>query len=188
MKTSRFQEVYRENASKLHKVVGDTLKNGNIFSGYNIYQEYPVDKIYPDYPVSTHHFDWAIPDLFLVIECHGEQHYNPVRFGGISEEEATSNFLHQRHRDNMKMDAAIKAGYTYLVIPYGDIDQVNESYLWAMYQKLKNTKKIEKPVTRYVPANHQSNLDKARKVRSSFYRKIKTQIKEFKLKMSKQNG
>lgn len=184
MKTSRFQEAYRENASKLHIAVGEALKNGSVFSGFNIYQEYPVDKINPDYPVSTHHYDWAIPDLFLVIECHGEQHYNPVRFGGISEEEATSNFLHQRHRDNMKMDAAIKAGYTYLAIPYSDLNSINESYIWSTYQKLKNEKKI-KVIPRMVAKNHQENLDKARELRSSFYQKMKTRVKEFKLKVIK---
>jgi len=39
------------------------------------------------------------PKLF--IERHGEQHYFPVRFGGISMEKATSQFYKQIYRDNM---------------------------------------------------------------------------------------
>jgi hypothetical protein len=183
MKTSRFQKEYRSNASALHKSVGDCLRDSDIFSNYQIYQEYPVQKVNPDYPVSSHHFDWCIPALFLVIECHGEQHYEPVRFGGITEEEATSNFLHQKHRDNMKMDAAIKAGYTYLAIPYNDANQINEDYIWFSYQKLKNPEPVKVSIPKPKPPKHEEDLQKAREARSSFYQKMKTRVKEFKLKV-----
>lgn len=186
MKESRFQEAYRSNASKLHITVGDCLRDSSIFSGYNIYQEYPVNKINSDYPCAAHKFDWVIPDLFLVIECHGEQHYRGVRFGGISEEEATSNFLHQRHRDNMKMNAAVSAGWTYLTISFADIDQINDSYIWSVYQAQKNKTKVTKPLTRFVPTNKQSNLDKARETRLSLYQKMKIKMKEYKLKKEQQ--
>ena len=143
MKSRRFASRYRQNASKLHKRVGDILQApGSPFRNFKIYQEYPVSRVNPEYHNNSHKFDWVILDLYLVIEAHGEQHYNPVAFGGMDYEEATECFLQQRHRDNSKMDAAVEAGFTYIVIPYHDYKLVDADYIWNLYQKCYNPNQV----------------------------------------------
>jgi hypothetical protein len=46
--------------------------------------------------------DIWIPELKLAIEYDGEQHFRPVRFGGISVEMAESNYIEQKRRDTQK--------------------------------------------------------------------------------------
>jgi len=132
MKSARFQYNYRDSASKLHIAIGETLRNSSIFKNYSIFQEYPVYKICPTYQ-SVHWFDWVVLDIQLVIEAQGVQHYKGICFGGISEEEAHSNFLQQRARDKRKMNACLDAGFTFIEIPYWDIDKINDEYIWALY-------------------------------------------------------
>lgn len=133
MKTSRFRHSYRQNASKLHKVVGEILRNNNIFSGFTAYQEYPVDRVNQCYPHSSHHFDWVIPAIRIVFECHGKQHYEPVAFDG-DDEKAIDSFRAIKSRDQDKKIAALDANYTYVVIPYWKEKSVGEQDLWDMFQ------------------------------------------------------
>lgn len=145
MKFNRFQIQYRDNASKLHKSIGDILKTSNLFSNYKIYQEYPVNKINYLYPNGRHKFDWVILDILLIIEVHGEQHYKPVTFGGITQEKAYDLFIYQKYKDNIKMQAALEAGFTYIAIPFTDINIVDENYIWQLYKKDYNNKQVLKP-------------------------------------------
>lgn len=128
MKASRFQYKYREGTSKLHKAVGELLRTSETFSGYEAYQEYPVNRVNKDYPESSHHFDWVIPKLMLVIECHGKQHYTPVAFDGDMDA-AMQNFHDLQRRDKFKKEAAIAAGFTYVEVPYTLMKTVNEEWL-----------------------------------------------------------
>lgn len=43
--------------------------------------------------------DFYIPNQNIIIEYNGVQHYQPVRFGGISQERAQINFIKQQERD-----------------------------------------------------------------------------------------
>lgn len=45
------------------------------------------------------HLDFYLPEYNIAIECQGEQHYEPVKFGGISEEKAIKKFESQKQRD-----------------------------------------------------------------------------------------
>lgn len=45
------------------------------------------------------HLDFYLPEYNIAIECQGEQHYEPVKFGGISEERAIKKFELQKQRD-----------------------------------------------------------------------------------------
>jgi len=147
MKTKRFQYSYKENASRLHKKIGEVLRNKNsVFAPFKIYQEYPVSKINTSYKNNRHKFDWVILDLFIVIEGMGEQHTKPSTFGGISKEQAEENFIDQKYRDTVKMDAAIEAGFTYLSIPYTDLDNINDNYILDLYNKHKNNNIIEQKI------------------------------------------
>lgn len=134
MKNSRFQFEYRKNASKLHRKLGDLLRQDEIFCHHDIYQEYPVNKINKNYHNGSHKFDWAIPKLALVFECHGKQHYEATSFGG-DVEDSISNFNDIKYRDKTKKLAAMDAGYTYVEIPYTEEKTLNIGKLLAMIEK-----------------------------------------------------
>lgn len=63
-------------------------------------------------------YDFALYDkgkLYLLIECQGKQHYEPVEmFGGIEQ------FKKQQEHDRLKREFARKLGVTLLEIPYSE--------------------------------------------------------------------
>lgn len=71
-------------------------------------------------------FDFYIPSLNTCIEYDGEQHYRPVKFGGISEEKAIENFNKTKERDNYKTTYCEQNGIELIRIPYFDYDKVDE--------------------------------------------------------------
>lgn len=176
MKTSRFKTGYRENSSKLHRAIGDCLRTkGSPFSGYKIYQEYPVNKINPNYPTGAHKFDWVVLDLRLVIEVHGEQHYRPVTFGGISYDEAERRLREQQYRDRAKMDAALESGYGYIEIPYSEIKNVTTQFLWKRYLEVQKDQRIVEETPKLTKCNpyKQELKERARLYRREQYRRQK---------------
>ena len=196
MKNSRFQFQYRESASKLHKKVGDILRNSTLIGGHHVYQEYPVNRVNPNYPASSHHFDWVIPSLKLVFECHGKQHYEVCSFGAEAEK-AIENFKAQQERDKAKKIAALSAGYCYVEVPYTLEKSLSEMVLFDLLLKasaetgvLPSSGKVEdkkfpdrkqevKDRARdkrqaYLQSDkHQEELDRAREYRKAQYQKMK---------------
>ena len=169
MKSSRFNTQYRNNASNLHKAIGEVLhEEGGAFSFYKIYQEYPVQKIDEEYPYASHKLDWVVLDLKLVIECHGKQHYEPSGFGEKNPHKVIDSFLDQKHRDKLKMEAVIKKGFTYLEIPYTVIGKVTSEYLYSLFLEHKNeeptnqSSKVRRKGTQYYD-KYQTFLRKKRK-------------------------
>ena len=74
--------------------------------------------------VYTLPFDFYIPDLNVCIEYQGEQHYRPVNFGGISDEEAYNNFLKTQHHDKIKRKYCMNNDIILICIPYWeDVDE-----------------------------------------------------------------
>lgn len=134
MKSSRFQFEYRSNASSLHKAVGELLRNDPTFENQDIYQEYPVDRVNEKYPDSSHHFDWVLPKLRIVIECHGRQHYDATSFTS-NVEEAISNFRDLKRRDKAKKEAALSAGFAYVEVPYFEEKKLNATRLFELIAK-----------------------------------------------------
>lgn len=63
-------------------------------------------------------FDFYIPDLNVCIEYQGEQHYRPVNFGGISDEDAYKNFITTQHHDEIKRNYCMKNNIELICIPY----------------------------------------------------------------------
>jgi hypothetical protein len=182
-KNSRFKYAYRDSASKLHKAVGDCLRSSLVFGGYEIYQEYPVTKIHNDPSLSAFHFDWVIPKLKIVWEAHGLQHYKPVKFGGISDEDAEVAFHDNRHRDMIKKEAALEAGWIYVEIPYST--KITEENLIKLYETAKLN---SKPCNREedsssnrdssTTSDYESKLrERARDYRKAAYRKAKERLK-----------
>jgi hypothetical protein len=129
MKNKRFQYAYRDNTSKLHKKVGDLLREDKAFGEFEWYQEYPVNKINDGYPDGRAKFDWVCPALRIVIECHGKQHYQVVDFGYDTTEEAIEAFHEGKKRDMVKKKAAMDANYTYMVVPYTMEKKVDTAWL-----------------------------------------------------------
>ena len=63
----------------------------------------------------------------LFIEYDGRQHYEPVAFGGISQEKAEQKFINTQHRDKIKNDFCRDNNYPLLRIKYdqfGDIPKL----------------------------------------------------------------
>ena len=65
------------------------------------------------------------PDLYLtiggdivIIEYNGEQHYRPVRFGGMSQENANTKFINQQKRDDELRQYCKLNNIRLLEIPY----------------------------------------------------------------------
>lgn len=191
MKSSRFQFKYRKNASKLHKKVGDLLRSSDYFKHYEIYQEYPVVRINPKYKYTRHHFDWVIPKLQLVLECHGRQHFQSVAFDG-DQEKAIENFKELQIRDTIKKEAAIAAGYSFLEIPYTLEKDLTEDVLLDLIKNNKNVgipnqsvstetelqkdfkqKQKERRIQQLHSEQHQQSLAKARDFRREQYKKLK---------------
>jgi hypothetical protein len=174
MKSHRFQIGYREGASRLHKLTGEALRaSEGPFLGYKIYQEYPVNRVLKTYKNSRHKFDWVILDLFLVIECHGEAHYGPVQFGGISKEDAEINFRSQQVRDESKREAAISAGFTYVIVPYWDLQKITPDYIWTLYKQNINDKMIVKEPRKVSDSYQEKRKEAARQYRKQQYRRWK---------------
>ena len=203
MKNSRFRYSYRSSASKLHKAVGEVLRNSSLFGDFEIYQEYPVNRINTNYPNSRHHFDWVIPKLNIVIEAHGAQHFQVVRFGG-TEEDAEKAFLDGQARDLAKKRAALEAGYFYIMIPHYDIKSLDAEYIYKLIELAKNQeseytekayeknkrqnflerlkedckqKQKEDRATYLQSDKHKEQLKKASEYRKANYRKWKEKIK-----------
>lgn len=111
---------YRESASKLHKLVGEVLRTHRNLRGFRHLQEYPV-------PHTNLHIDWYIIDTKLAIEIHGEQHFMPVRFGGITKEEAEVKFAEQQRRDIKKKNLCLGLGWKFLEFAYNE--PLDEKYI-----------------------------------------------------------
>lgn len=73
--------------------------------------------------INTLPFDFYIPKLNVCIEYQGEQHYRPVNFGGISDEEAYSNFVKTQYHDEIKRNYCDENNINLICIPYWeDVD------------------------------------------------------------------
>jgi len=172
-KDSRFKKSYRKNASKLHKTIGRILRTSKSFKNYSIYQEYPVNRINSNFKSGREKFDWIIKDLKIIIECHGQQHYFPVNFGGISDEEAISKFRKQQYQDRIKKKAAEQAGWTYIVVKYDE--KITVALLLSKIENYIKTYDTleERDVKKKNTTTHKEALEKAREYRKKRYRESK---------------
>lgn len=130
MKTSKTPIKLAKNASKLHKRVGELITNSEMFKAYEIRQEYRVSAVNPDFHSNREKFDWVILGANIAIECHGKQHYVPTRFGGPKDEEKAKRELRKlQDRDESKRQAALEAGWAYVIVRYDELDITEEELL-----------------------------------------------------------
>ena len=62
--------------------------------------------------------DLLIPDQKVFIEFDGQQHYEPVTFGRMSENEAEEALERTQTNDRLKDEWALSNGYTMLRVRY----------------------------------------------------------------------
>lgn len=83
--------------------------------------------------------DFYIPDLELAIEVNGEQHYMPVRFGGMDVSQSLKNFNKQQEKDALKRKYCIDKDIELIEISYVDIK--NEKYKEILSMKINDLRK-----------------------------------------------
>lgn len=66
-------------------------------------------------------FDFQLCDYNILLEIDGEQHFEPITFGGISKEIAEKRFNSCQKRDNIKTEYCKKYNIPFLRISYKDI-------------------------------------------------------------------
>ena len=76
--------------------------------------------------VSYLRFDAFLTDFNTCVEYDGEQHYNPIPWGGISEEEANQTLLDVQRRDKIKDEYCKKNGIKLIRIPYWKSEHMEE--------------------------------------------------------------
>ena len=130
---SRVRTTY--NLSKKAREVFVVLRS--CFPHARIYVEYPYSHMLSKYykrnkvPLDNQdrhllshtrlHADFVLLDFGCVVEVDGEQHFTPVRFGGVSSDEAASRFEDQKHRDDLKGRICAEMGHKLVRIKFDDV-------------------------------------------------------------------
>jgi hypothetical protein len=78
-------------------------------------------------------YDFYIESENLLIEYDGQQHFSPVKFGGMSQEKADKVFKETQERDKLKDLYAKSNGITLIRIPFWDYDKI-ESILNRFFE------------------------------------------------------
>lgn len=63
-------------------------------------------------------FDFYLPERNTCIEYDGEQHYRPVRFGGISVDDSDKRFEYVKYHDEIKNNYCKSNNIKLIRIPY----------------------------------------------------------------------
>jgi hypothetical protein len=124
---------FAKNASRLHRKIGEILLLTSPFNQYQTRQEVLVSELFPAYPNNRDKYDWVVPDMHLIIEGNGSQHYSPATFGS-SAEQAIMNFQSQKFRDGQKEEIAIMNGWTFITVPFLDEKNLTSDYLSNAYK------------------------------------------------------
>lgn len=75
---------------------------------------YERNKYFKDWDIGLHYFDFFLPDLNLVIEYNGRQHYVYIEHFHKNYD----NFLYRQNKDLIKKKEALDKGLNYLSIKY----------------------------------------------------------------------
>jgi hypothetical protein len=163
---------YAANASKRHKEVGSLLSDPEgPFANYKIFQEVSVKEINPDHPDFRSKVDWYIQDLRVAIEVQGEQHYDPVDFGGEGREKATLRFVKGQLRDVTKAMALAQVGVALLEI--SPDDAITEEELVR-----RTTAALRDTQTAVRAPKHDKVKERARQYRKAQYERVKAARKK----------
>lgn len=95
-------------------------------------KEYRIDNCRNKNPLP---FDFYLPDYDICIEVDGKQHYEPTRFGGVSEEKALDNFKELKNRDNIKTQYCKDNNIKLIRIPYWEFN--DDTYINTLNKEIK---------------------------------------------------
>jgi very-short-patch-repair endonuclease len=103
-------------SSKGEKIIENFLRNyldnsKDSFSTQYKFQEAPA-------PINNYRFDFYIPEVNLVIEFDGIQHFEPIDFAGKGSEWAKEEFLKNKKRDEEKNKYLLENNINLLRVPY----------------------------------------------------------------------
>jgi hypothetical protein len=106
----------------------------------DILQQYGIDfveqKIYHDCKDTNYlPFDFYLPSYNTLIEFDGEQHYFPVRFHGMDEQDAKNNFVYVKKHDEIKNEFCAKYNIPLIRVPYTERGNI-ELFLIDKFKKL----------------------------------------------------
>lgn len=110
----------RENKSNLHRECLELLET--MLKGYSIYEEVTLpgtNKLYADF---------FIPDLNLVVEVHGQQHYNYTPFFHKSK----ADFYLGKKRDKDKIEFCSINNLSIAILPYNEKEKWNQIIIESM--------------------------------------------------------
>jgi very-short-patch-repair endonuclease len=175
---SRDRNDYAKNASKLHRAIGNALNDSNsFFFNYKIEQEVSVSAVNSSYKSNREKFDWVCWDLKFVIEAHGKQHFIPQSFA-YSDQSQKNKFKKIQEYDEKKKQAAIEAGFTYIMIPYTEVDNISASYIQTLYLQNLNhhqvkLEKLDCVNTKKKSSSFYYDKERAREIRKEQYKKQK---------------
>lgn len=116
--TTQCQECSMTKTSSYEEKISNWLKENNI--------TYEREKIFEKCCYKNPlRFDYYIPHLNLCIEADGEQHFGPVKFGGMTWERAVEQFKKNKKRDSIKNTFCKAQGVGLLRIPYTEFNNSN---------------------------------------------------------------
>lgn len=107
---------------KCHSSRGESMI-AKVLDNQNIFYEYP--KKFKDLRAKRLlHYDFYLPDYYILIEYQGGQHYKPINYFG-----GEKQFKKQQRHDNIKRNYAKENGYRLLEIPYtcDDIESIKKA-------------------------------------------------------------
>ena len=82
-------------------------------------------------------FDFVIPSQKILIEFDGQHHFQPVKFGGMSDQKAKANLIKVKARDQEKNTWAKRNDYQLIRINYDE--NVNEKLMKELPSSLNQT-------------------------------------------------
>jgi very-short-patch-repair endonuclease len=105
--------------SKNERLVAQFLQDNNI----NFISEFVINSCNDIRPLP---FDFCLTDYNILVEVDGEQHFSPVRYGGMPQEQAEKIFEYTKKHDKIKNEYCVKFNVPLLRISYKEIN--NETY------------------------------------------------------------
>ena len=86
--------------------------------------------------VSLFKYDFYLPDLNILIEFHGKQHYEYIKYFHNNDED---NFLKQKNRDDVKKDNARIWKYRFIEFNYKQLKHMtNKQFEEMVINKIKH--------------------------------------------------
>jgi hypothetical protein len=134
------QYFHNPEASEFHELFRTFILTEPRLRNLRWYQEVNVKDLIPDYEYTSHHYDWYLYEIDLIVELHGQQHYQVTNFGSISADDALVNYRNMLYRDNLKRTTALEKGFLYAVIPYKDRNRISHDLIFQLAEEPFDTR------------------------------------------------